>query len=126
MTTDTYYMAGTERTGQYFVICLTPRGRIGIRHLYAGTFRVRVEPNPGNEQRLAKHLLGWRQPSDNQFRFSTVADSAQSATDAVGLGLKAMGRRKRDWNPPAKRRWRRWIQTRAAEATIPAYSTDTD
>ncbi len=96
-----FYMAGTEKTGEYVVLAVTKRGRLGIRNLGDHGFRIRVEPNGrGNLARLRRRLTaeklvrddGWKQPGDNsQSRFSRVVFYADRASKFVAEALEAIG-----------------------------------
>ena len=82
-----FRMAGTERTGEYGVIAITPLGRVGVREYAPGRFRVRLEPKV-----LLKvsDLAGWKQPGDDgQRRYSTVV-SAAGLEQAVLTALRAI------------------------------------
>jgi hypothetical protein len=83
-----FFMYGTERTGEYIVVAVTPAGRVGYRELGSGEVRIRVEPAlyDGAKEEIARFLTrmpGWKQPGDNgQQRFSLVV-----ATDAKTVPL---------------------------------------
>jgi hypothetical protein len=90
-------MAGTEGTGEYRVVAVSTRGRVGVRSLGNGFFRVRVEPAPGMSEAsigaMAKHLShksGWKQPDSNgQRRWSKMTGNQLAvvvATAATALG----------------------------------------
>ena len=87
------YMAGTERTGEYEVIGRTGRGKVGIRDLKDGTFRIRVEPFgarfvPGMAEFMSP-ADGWKQPGNRgENRFSKVVDEPK---EAVATALAAVG-----------------------------------
>lgn len=87
-----FYMAGTEGTGEYIVVACTALGRVGYREL-GGETRVRVEPS---DQQAAEAMAGlfaegWKHPDSEQFRFSRVVCGEEAVTEAVSLGLKAIG-----------------------------------
>lgn len=104
-TKDHFYMAGTEKTGAYCVICKTARGRIGVRVLSGDlgaavatqVARIRVETIGGNVavnkvSAILKSEAGWKQPGDGgERRFSTVADTATDVKKALLKGLVALG-----------------------------------
>ncbi len=75
-----FYMAGTEKTGEYVVVVVTPLGRIGYRVLGDDTFRVRLEPSDVTEKLIAK-LASWKQPDKEQKRFSTVIGDSEGSQD---------------------------------------------
>lgn len=81
-------MAGTEGTGEYVVIAVTGKGRVGYRVL-EGAVRVRVEPKNQKWAVQMAPLFGydWKVP-DGQFRFSTVVSDP---APAIRLGLEAIG-----------------------------------
>lgn len=106
MTGSPLYMAGTEGTGQYLVMCQTPLGRLGVRDLPGGSARVRVEPSTMEAAAtLASSLtrpLGWKQPGDNdQSRFSRLV-LPYGLQSVVRMGLIALGaHQSAEWNPNA-------------------------
>jgi hypothetical protein len=101
-----FYMAGTEDTGQYIVVALTQRGRIGVRLLNGSSAksmaaakcaRIRIEPTHINNAAatMAKKLPQklWKQPGQNgQNRFSIeVHGGGKKLKRKVRDGLKALG-----------------------------------
>ncbi len=86
-TSGNFFMAGTTGSDNYAVAVVTPLGRVGVRDLSAGTFRVRVEPSSdAAAKRLSKSFpkTSWKQPGDdNQNRFSTVVSGGEAALAAV-------------------------------------------
>ena len=85
-----WYMAGTESTGKYLVLCKSDRGRIGVRDLGNNRFRVRVEPAPGMSLPLSRND-GWKQPGNGgQQRYSTMA-AKETLTAAVNAAIGALG-----------------------------------
>lgn len=74
-----FYMAGTEKTGEYFVVAVSSLGRVGCRDLGWG-FRVRVEPSSeaaAAELAMVLQAPEWKQPGDDgQNRFSCVIEDA--------------------------------------------------
>ena len=95
------YMAGTEGTGAYVVVGRTGRGKVGVRDIGGGRFRIRVEPFGARfVPKLAEHLPSssdwkhWKQPGDGgQNRFSTVTgkgtvdEMMMDALVAIGHGV---------------------------------------
>ncbi len=90
-------MPGTEGTGEYYVIGRTGRGKVGVRDLRNGSYRIRVEPFGARfVPKMAEYLSrvdGWKQPGDNdQNRFSKVLDQDElkehtdTALAAIGNG----------------------------------------
>ena len=61
-----FFMAGTEGTGEYVVIANSDFGRVGVRHLSNDRVRVRVEPKTevGASELAAVCGDGWKQPGD--------------------------------------------------------------
>lgn len=75
----TWQMAGSEGTGQYFVLLRSSIGRIGFRNLI-GSFRIRIEPalrEPEFVSQILTQKKGWKQPSANQNRYSIVVKDSQ-------------------------------------------------
>jgi hypothetical protein len=92
---DPFYMAGTEGTGKYNVVVVTPAVSIGVRN-FGGGFRVRVElTGPKPPVALGRALTpvkGWKQPGDGgQQRYSKVARDAAGAEALVTEALQALG-----------------------------------
>lgn len=88
-----FYMAGTEGTGEYLVLAVTPRGRLGYRTLSSGRSRVRIEP--AKEAHLKRFselevLEAWKKP-DSQRRFSVMTFSSEGLTQALKTGLVVIG-----------------------------------
>ncbi len=92
-----FYMAGTDGTGEYGVLGRTGRGRVGVRDIGNGHFRIRVEPFSARfVPKMAEVLsvvTGWKQPGEGgQNRFSKVVSSAELkmevkfACSALGFG----------------------------------------
>ena len=96
-----FYMAGTEGTGEYMVLAITSRGRIGVRVLdgnienpdEVATARVRLEPSEGPKtlKTITRQLSGWRQPDSEQYRFSTVVDDISYLKSSLAEGLSVIG-----------------------------------
>jgi hypothetical protein len=90
-----WYMAGTEKTGEYIVVFKSDLGRVGFR-LTGGFARVRVEPGtPDHHEKLQEFFPennGWRQPELlGQYRFSQVFFTPEKAIEAVEYAIKALG-----------------------------------
>jgi hypothetical protein len=99
-----FRMAGTQGTGQYIVVAVTPAGKVGYRDLgggwcgSGGSLRIRVEPaNTEAAEKAAKVLTrkdgggGWKQPGDNcQQRFSLVV-AEDAKTVPLCTALAAIG-----------------------------------
>ena len=100
-----WYMAGTEGTGQYLVLCRTKLGRIGVRRLGDSSvgkarYRVRVEPTEGSTLNLPPDS-GWKQPGDGlENRYSIVRnlDEVDGFVNAALAELETYGG-SIDWNP---------------------------
>ena len=92
---DMFYMGGTERTGEYSVRVITPRGRLGVRELSNGSARIRVEPigDQDFDDGVKAYLTsegGWKQPGDDeQNRFSRTV-SQEEVEKMVLLGIIAL------------------------------------
>lgn len=100
MNENRFYMAGTQGTGQYIVVALSARGRVGYRPL-SNSARVRVEPaSQEAAELLAQSLSNWKQP-DGQFRFSTVTGSEAALHAALEKALIALGSEGLEVNPDA-------------------------
>jgi hypothetical protein len=87
------YMAGTEGTGEYKVIGRTGRGKVGVRQLGNGMYRIRVEPFGARfVPKMAEYMSridGWKQPGDGgQNRFSKVV---QNPEEEMKTALAAIG-----------------------------------
>lgn len=89
---NVFFMAGTEGTGEYVVVAASQRGRVGYRLLGDGSVRVRVEPAAECVDEMAEVFEGWKQPSEEQCRFSMVAYGPIEAVEAVMLGVKEVSR----------------------------------
>ncbi len=89
------YMAGTQGTGEYKVIGRTGRGKVGIRNLGDGSYRIRIEPFgtrfvPKMAEYLS-HVDGWKQPGDGgEERFSRVVGDG-NLKEQVKTALAAIG-----------------------------------
>ncbi len=73
-----WYMAGTEGTGEYLVLAETEYGRVGIRPLSGGWYRIRVEPSEKglSSIKCLSRESGWKQPGqDGQIRYSIMTPS---------------------------------------------------
>lgn len=96
-----WHMAGTEGTGEYFVVVRTYRGRVGYRELGAA-FRIRVEPDhPEDRTALSRTLTrasGWKQPDAAQDRYSIVV-SEEQFPNALGLAIRALDPTRIELNP---------------------------
>ncbi len=91
----TFFMEGTDGTGEYRVLMINSLGRIGVRPLNDGHFRVRVEPaSEAAAAFIAQHLTwanDWSQP-DGQFRFSKVVNGDDDSLDkAIREAMTALG-----------------------------------
>ncbi len=86
-----WYMAGTEKTGQYVVVARTHLGRVGYRKL-DNSARVRIEPIDDQvAQNLTKHFGGWKPYGSNgQPRFSTVVEWGEATAIALSTALQAL------------------------------------
>lgn len=85
MFNQNFSMTGT--TGSTFTgVLALAGGRIGVRDLGDGTFRVRVEPANGSVS-----LPTWSgQPSYSQNRFSIVVEEGEALAKAVAEGVAAL------------------------------------
>lgn len=63
-------MAGTEATYQYVVIAASVLGRVGVRGLGGGQFRIRVEPL--RDSLVIENVSGWNTPTEDRPRYSKV------------------------------------------------------
>jgi len=84
---DPWFMAGTEKTGEYLVVLCGKYGRLGVRELPEG-WRVRIEPsNQKSAEKLHAFFSeeeGWKQPGDTgQFRFSAVFSKAHWSKEEI-------------------------------------------
>lgn len=104
---DKFYMAGTERTGEYVVLATSSYGMAGYRLLPDGSVRIRVEPSDAaHAAKLAAVLTdaaGWKQPGDNdQDRFSIVALKGGEALAALNQAFALIKKgRPLAYNPDA-------------------------
>ncbi len=84
-----FFMAGTEGTGLYIVLLLSALGRIGIRALSGGIFRVRVEPASTEAAAILAPAFpssNWKQPGNaGQDRFSTEVRGGEDALKSTLL-----------------------------------------
>lgn len=92
-----FTMAGTEMTYEYLVIVRTRRGRLGVRPLYGGTFRVRVEPAKVGNNLIKTPFTelsrenGWKQPGDNnQTRYSIVVSDLEELREVLWAAIQAL------------------------------------
>ncbi|OGH85710.1 MAG: hypothetical protein A2294_03730 [Candidatus Magasanikbacteria bacterium RIFOXYB2_FULL_38_10] len=85
-------MGGTESTGQYLVLAVTPKGRIGVRDL-GHQVRVRVEPAKGVDLKSSfPAKYDWKQPGqDDQPRYSKVLTTAAEVKMVLVRAVKALG-----------------------------------
>lgn len=90
-----FAMAGTENTGKYSVLAITSRGRVGVRDLGGGIYRIRVEPLRDTKGVAGRHLArnaGWKQPGDQgQPRYSMVVYNGEGLDIALGTTFAALG-----------------------------------
>ncbi len=108
---DKWYMAGTEGTGKYTVIAMSPLGRVGFRRLNGET-RVRLEPESEKAATEAEMYdsipAGWKRPEwnkGNRRRFSMVPHTAAEAVKALDLALKVIGLEGVQFNPFDGKDW---------------------
>ena len=91
-----WYMAGSQRMGEYIVVAQGPKGRIGYRVIQGGDMvRVRLEPSENEFQLMygiQKEIENWEKaPMDDGFcRFSVVVDPTILKL-ALSDGLRAIG-----------------------------------
>lgn len=86
------YMGGTENTGEYLVLAVTPKGKIGVRHL-GNQVRVRVEPAKGADLKSSfPDKYNWKQPGeDDQPRFSKVLTMGAELKKVLLRAVKTLG-----------------------------------
>jgi len=95
-----WQMAGTEGTGEYFVVIHTYLGRVGYRKLET-SYRLRVEPEPAGRAELSRiltRLNGWKQPDLGHERYSTVV-SKEEFPNALGIAIRALDSTRAELNP---------------------------
>ncbi len=114
-----WYVAGTERTGQYACLVMTDLGLVAVRPLLSSV-RVRVEPSdPQAAAQLAKYLTrakGWTQPGDGgENRFSRVLSTDSEAIDAIATAIRRLGRGGK-LARKGTRLWRRMVKNHLAAA----------
>lgn len=94
-TTDRWYMAGTDYTGEYRVIAMNDAGKIGVRPL-GNHVRIRIEPcSPEAAQALAGTFSleqGWKQPDMLNPRFSLFTTRGEDAVKTVEDALRALAK----------------------------------
>lgn len=120
MWSNPFFMAGSEGSGQYVVVAVSPVGRIGYRVL-GEQVRVRMEPaSPELAREVEDFFVGWTQPGEGKPRFSIVASKGSEAVKAVGLGLVAVGNcsAPTQFNPAA-RKWREDVGRDASSGDEP-------
>lgn len=97
---DPFYMAGTEGTGKYLVVVVTPYGRVGYRDLERcneddiESYRIRVEPTSEEDAELMapNFSFAWKQyGQDGQPRFSIVAIGEGELERAMSSAFIALG-----------------------------------
>jgi hypothetical protein len=111
---DKWYMAGSEESGEYYVILCGKYGRLGVRELSWG-WRVRIEPT---DQKAADKLraafypaMGWKQPGDDgQFRFSSIYSNEKWTKDEIMCLVFET------WAPELQGRWQACLLNPAAMA----------
>jgi hypothetical protein len=99
---DKFYMAGSEGTGQYIVVAVTPAGKVGYRDLGGGwcggdeSVRIRMEPaSLAVAKRAAEILtlkLGWKQALRYFSHFSFVVRKEEMRVPMC-LALAVIGAR---------------------------------
>ena len=88
-----WFMAGTEKTGEYLVVVIGSLGKVGYRDLGNGSFRVRVEPVDAAAQTvLAPSFQSWKQPGFGQLRFSLVAYGTKDLQFALRMAIAALAK----------------------------------
>ncbi len=117
-----WYMAGSEKTGEYVVIAKTSVGRIGYRDLGDEGFRVRLEPAQDKIKDVAKKLSDWKRPNGQQ-RFSKEVEGGEDEIiesplyEALKEGLMAMMGEEVAINPNAKA-WAKELVATCARAYV--------
>jgi len=89
-----FYMAGTDKTGEYVVVAVNSAGKLGYRDLGCD-FRTRFEPSEATQSAVAEVLTkhtGWKQPDDDGgLRFSRLAEGDKAnLLDALRTCLHLM------------------------------------
>jgi hypothetical protein len=94
---DKFFMAGTEKTGQYVVVLVTELGRVGFRkdtRIGPDGYRVRVEPFGNPPARVLTESLHpgiWKQPGDGgQHRFSSEVATESELESALDEALRGL------------------------------------
>lgn len=116
-TNKRWYMAGTEKTGEYAVLAVGSVGRLGVRNLN-GCFRVRFEPVINLDILTIQVMLGlspynWKSPNNEQIRFSTVVRKDDLA-GALAWILRDMNRQDIEFNKDVPD----WIEKHLDEAKL--------
>lgn len=87
---NTFHMTGTTGT-KFTGISQLSAGKLGFRSLDDGSFRVRVEPAPGQSLDLDND---WNQPQggpgSRTYRYSKVVNGAVELTSAIAEAQKAL------------------------------------
>jgi len=91
-----FFMAGTDGSGQYVVIALGERGRVGARRLGDDKYRIRIEPvefDGDLHEEIEEHLKGdWSHPEDSDHhRFSICSENKVQTLAFISMALKAIG-----------------------------------
>lgn len=88
---ELFKMAGTEETYEYVVVAVSKLGRVGVRNLGGGQYRVRLEPSDLEAaEEMQERFADWKQPNNEQFRFSTVATGEFAMQKALRSALQAI------------------------------------
>ena len=117
---EKFHMAGTEGTGQYLVLAVSPAGRVGYRVLN-GKVRIRLEPaSETAEDEMRELFSGWKQPNEEQFRFSTVVENGPVVVEAVEKALAAIGVNAGVEFNPAAADWQQNFNGSSPEGDVPA------
>ena len=128
---DQWFMAGTEGTGEYFVLLISALGRIGYRMLGFNEYRVRVEPVSGDVvEQMSVHFdqSCWKQPGvEGQQRWSRMVAGGQNLASALSIAITSMVEVADtfDINPDAKM-WALELIVEAKEKFAQANEASTD
>jgi hypothetical protein len=90
---SSYYMAGTEQTGEYVTVAKTELGSVGIREFAPDQFRIRVEPSAAGKDVLGTALTrasGWKQPGDSKQERFSICSVGHKSDDTVVKVRKAL------------------------------------
>jgi len=91
-----FFMGGTDGSGEYVVIALGERGRVGVRRLADTKYRIRLEPvdfDGDLHEEIADYLEGeWNRPEDSDHhRFSICSENKEQTLAFLSMALKGIG-----------------------------------